>query len=743
MSEIRKVVSAGASVSEKETRKTRFLAICRRFSYRTRLPAIAAGIAENQVHKLMIHRIKAVPIRLMQVFTLLCLGSPGWSQEAESDALDEIVVVATRTESSVRDVARSVSVVNKERIQNATQQLGLDESLAGVPGLYIQNRYNFSGDLRVSLRGFGARSSFGIRGIKIFVDGIPETLPDGQSGVDSIDLGSAQSIEVLRGPASSLYGNASGGVIAVSSELGESEPFVEGKIAAGEFGFQQYGLKAAGQINATDYLFNISRTELDGYRDHAKFRGTQLNGRLGIPLNENDRLLVAMNLADQPEAQDPGGINAAQAALDPSSARDRNILFDAGETVEQQKLGFVYERERSSGTLTVRNHYVWRDFANRLPFTDGGAVDLDRFFFGLGAQYSLGDSLPDAVGLLFGIDYDRQDDDRQRFDNNDGVIGAQTFDQNEQVDSTGIFIQGEYRLNDAWTLQAGLRYDELSYDVSDRFLSDGDDSGTLDFDELSPSLGVNYKFAAGVLFASYSSGFETPTTTELANPDGSGGFNQSLRPQLADNFEIGYKGGRENLFYEVSLFQIDLEDELVPFELAEFPGRTFFSNATTSDRTGLETAVSWQNHSGFGIDASFTWSDFKFESFIDDNGNDFSGNQLPGLPRQFGYLGFSYSGDNGFSGVLETVYSGDLYADNANLVKVSSYTVANLRFSIDIPSGKWLFRTYAGINNLFDESYNNNIRINAFGGRYFEPAPGRNVYVGIIVNHASTRSSDR
>ena len=682
--------------------------------------------------------MKAVPIRLMQVFTLLCLCTPGWSQEPVADALNEIVVTATRMESSVRDVARSVSIVNQERIQNATQLLGLDEALAAVPGLYIQNRNNFSGDLRVAMRGFGARSSFGIRGIRVYVDGIPETLPDGQSGVDSIDLGSAQSIEVLRGPASSLYGNASGGVIAITSELGATEPFIEGRIAAGEFGFQQYGIKSAGQINSADYLLNISRTELDGYRDHAEFRGTQLNGRLGIPFNDNDQLLVAVNFADQPKAQDPGGINAAQVALNRSSARAQNVQFDAGETVEQQRLGFVYERERSPGTLILRNHYVWRDFANKLPFTGGGAVDLDRFFFGLGAQYSLGDSLPDGAGLTFGIDYDRQDDDRQRFDNNDGVLGSQTFDQNEQVDSTGIYVQGQYQLNDAWTLQAGIRYDELSYDVSDRFLSDGDDSGTLDFDEISPSIGLNYKTVGGVAFASYSSGFETPTTTELANPDGSGGFNSSLKPQSADNYEIGYKGGTAKFYYEVSLFQIDLEDELIPFELAAFPGRDFFSNAGSSSRTGVETAVSWRHDNGFGIEASYTWSDFEFDSFIDDNGNDFSGNQLPGLPDQFGYIGFTYATDNGFSGILEMRYSGDLYANNANTVEVSSYTVANLRFSIDIESRKWLFRTFAGINNLFDESYNDNIRINAFGGRFFEPAPGRHVYIGVTANYAKS-----
>jgi len=680
-------------------------------------------------------------MRLLQLGLILFLAAPAGAQESDNEFLDEIVVTATRMESSVRDVARSVSVVSKDRIQTATQQLGMDEALAAVPGLYIQNRYNYSGDLRVAMRGFGARSSFGIRGIKVFVDGIPETLPDGQSGVDSIDLGSAQSIEVLRGPASSLYGNASGGVIAVSSELGDSDPFVEARIAGGEFGFRQYGLKAGGQVSSADYLFNVSRTELEGYRDHGEFRGTQLNGRLAVPFNDNDRLLVAVNFADQPLAQDPGGINAAQVELDRFSARAQNIQYDADETVDQQRVGLVYEMERPSGTLTLRNHYVWRDFANKLPFASGGSVDLDRFFYGFGAQYRLSGSLPDGFKLAFGIDVDRQDDDRQRFDNNDGILGAQTFDQNEQVDSTGIYVQAEYELSDSFTVQAGLRYDELSYDISDRFLTDGDDSGKRNFDEFSPSIGVNYKMANGVAFASYSSGFETPTTTELANPDASGGFNPSLRPQTANNFEVGYKAGNEDLYYEVSVFQIDLKDELIPFELAAFPDRIFFSNAGSSSRTGLETALSWNNQRGFSIDASYTWSDFKFDSFIDDNGNDYSGNSLPGLPQQFAYLGFNHASENGFSGLLEVIYSGDLYTNNANSVKVPSYTVANLRFNFDISAGKWLFRTFAGVNNLLDEDYNNNIRINAFGSRFFEPAPGRHFYVGVTANYATANES--
>jgi len=682
--------------------------------------------------------LKYRTVRSWTVWVLLSGVPTAWGQATSDDALDEIVVSATRMESSVREVARSISIVDKERIQLGTQQLGLDESLAGIPGLYMQNRYNFAQDLRISLRGFGARSSFGIRGIKVLVDGIPETLPDGQAGVDSIDIGSAQSIEVLRGPSSSLYGNASGGVISITSELGSATPYVEGRIAAGEYGYSQLQLKSAGKFGSSDYLFNISRTELDGYRDHSNARGSVLNSKFGIPLGESDRLVFSLNLTDQPEADDPGGINAAQAAADPSSARDRNLQFDGGEALEQQRLGIVYTRDRDAGMLTLRNYYAWREFANKLPFVGGGSVDLDRYFYGIGAQYDFG-SLPENLGLSVGIDYDMQDDDRKRFDNNSGVLGPMVFDQNEAVDSTGLYLQGQYAFNDAWTLLAGLRYDEISYDVTDNYLVDGDNSGILDFDELSPSLALNVQLETGVLFASYSSSFETPTTTELANPDASGGFNPSLNAQTADNFEIGYKYSQGDLYYELAVFTIDLENELIPFELAAFPGRTFYANAGSSSREGIEAAIARSFDNGLRVDASYTWSDFSFDDFVDDNGNDFSGNQLPGLPKHYGYLGLSYRGDRGLSATVEAVYSGELVANNANTAKVSSYTVANLRLSHEVETGPWIIRPYFGINNIFDEAYNSNIRINAFGARYFEPAPGRNFYAGVVVNLSRSR----
>ena len=658
------------------------------------------------------------------------------------DPLDEIIVSATRLETTVRDAARSVSVVDKERIQNGTQQLGLDEALAGVPGLYMQNRYNFAQDLRISLRGFGARSGFGVRGVKIVVDGIPETLPDGQAQVDSIDLGSAQRIEVLRGPASSLYGNASGGVIAIESELGEGPAFVEGRVGGGELGYSSVGFKTGGKLGAADYLLNLSHLEFDGWREHSEARGSVLNAKVGVPLND-DSLTFAFSMSDQPLSNDPGGINAAQVAAAPRTARDLNLQYDAGEALDQQRFGVVYERERDAGTLTLRNYYTWREFAGKLPFNGGGIVEFDRFVYGLGAQYRLGESLPAAWDLAFGVDFDRQDDDRRRFNNENGVYGDLDLEQQEQVASSAVYAQAQYLINERWALSAGLRYDEVRFDVNDRFLSDGNDSGDLTFDQLSPSLGLNFKLGQHTIFANWSSAFETPTTTELANPDASGGFNPALKPQQAKNVEIGFKTGTEQLFFEIAAFLIDLEDELVPFELPAFPGRTFFVNAGRSDRSGIETAVSWEHDSGFSVDASYTWSDFTYDVFIDENGNDFAGRQLPGLPEHFAYLGLSYRSAQGTTATFETNYSGDLFANNANSAQVDAYAVSNLRVYHEFTTGRWRVRPHIGINNLLNERYNSNIRINAFGGRYFEPAPERNIYAGVVVGFEPGRTRGR
>jgi iron complex outermembrane receptor protein len=662
-------------------------------------------------------------------FFLTLLSCAAISQDKFSE-LDEIEVTATRLDSTLLRSSRSVSVVGKEDIQNATQLLAMDEILAGVPGLYMQNRYNFSQDLRVSLRGFGARSAFGIRGIKVIVDGIPETLPDGQAGVDSIDLGSASRIEVIRGPSSSNFGNASGGVIAIETETGSDPGFIQTTIATGDLGYSKFQLKSGGKTENMNYLINFSKQELDGYREHSVSEGSLMNAKFGFNLSEIDRLKLSLNYTDQPKSQDPGGINLSQVNTNRKSARDRNLSYDSGESLNQKRIGLVYERDHSSGLLTVRNYYVTRDFSNKLPFKNGGSVNIDREFYGFGMQYQFGESLPENFSLTTGFDTDRQDDDRKRFNNDSGKLGSMSFDQQEKVSSNGLFVQSRYDLGN-WSISSGIRYDEVKFDITDRFLSNGDDSGEIEFDAVSPSFGLNYVMENASIFASMSSSFETPTTTELANPDASGGFNALLKPQEASNIEIGYKSVKNDIYHEIAVFNIDLNDELVPYELEEFPGRTFYSNVGKSSRKGIESLLSWSVKPNLTVDASYTYSDFSFDSFVDKNNKDFSGSKLPGLPESFAYFGIRFENESGLNMNFNLNYSGDLFANNANSVKVQAYTVSNFRLSYNINKRNWKILPYMGMNNIFDTEFNSNIRINAFGSRYYEPAPERNSYLGI------------
>ena len=662
-------------------------------------------------------------------FFLTLLSCVAISQDKFSE-LDEIEVTATRLDSTLLRSSRSVSIIGKKEIQNATQLLAMDEVLVGVPGLYMQNRYNFAQDLRVSLRGFGARSAFGIRGIKVIVDGIPETLPDGQAGVDSIDLGSASRIEVIRGPSSSNFGNASGGVIAIETETGNDPGFVQTTIATGDLGYSKFQLKSGGKTENMNYLINFSKQELDGYREHSVSEGSLFNAKFGFNLSEIDRLKLSLNYTDQPKSQDPGGINLSQVNTDRKSARDRNLSYDAGESLNQKRIGLVYERDHSDGLLTVRNYYVTRDFSNKLPFTNGGSVNIDREFYGFGMQYQFGESLPENFSLTTGFDTDRQDDDRKRYNNDSGKLGSMSFDQQEKVNSNGLFVQSRYDVGN-WSISSGIRYDEVKFDITDRFLSNGDDSGEIEFEAVSPSFGLNYVMENGSIYTSISSSFETPTTTELANPNASGGFNALLKPQEAKNIEIGYKSVKNNIYHEIAVFNIDLNDELVPYELEEFPGRTFYSNVGKSSRKGVESLVSWSVKPNLTVDASYTYSDFSFDSFIDKNNKDFSGSKLPGLPESFAYFGIRFENENGLNMNFNLNYSGDLFANNANSVKVQAYTVSNFRLSYNINKGDWKILPYMGINNIFDTEFNSNIRINAFGSRYYEPAPERNSYLGI------------
>jgi iron complex outermembrane receptor protein len=673
------------------------------------------------------------------------IASPTLAQEQESvSRLEELVVVGTRSEQQLGSIPAGVSVVNMDDLQLGRQELGLDESLARVPGLIMQNRYNFSQDLRVSIRGFGARANFGMRGIKVYSDGIPVTLADGQSGTDDLDIGSAQSVEVVRGPSAALYGTASGGVISITTEEPTEEPFIETKVTAGEYGHQKLQVKAGGQTGRLGYLVNVSHLEMDGYRDYSGVQHSLINSKFRYDLDADSNIQLIANAVNSPYAEDAGGVTLADIAADRTGAQARNLSSNAGETFDAQRLGLVYNRQLdASSDLTVRTYTSWKEFSaflpigTHIPFVgDDGSIAYDRHFFGGGFRYTRRGELGGLDNsFTIGADADYQRDDRQRYLNNAGVRGDLTFNQEEEAEARGIYFRNETALNDTISLSVGGRYDNIDLSVNDLYLANEDQSASLSFNEFSPSVGLLIRANDQTsLYANYSSSFETPSFTELGGPAQDftvslGGFS-NVNAQTADSFEVGAKGtfADGDVYYDLALYTMDVEDEIV--NVTSISNRAFFENADT-DRRGLEAQVQAQLTDRFEAVVSYTYSDFEFESFA---GNAAAvGQPIPGIPEHQFYAELSYNHPSGAYVVVDALNVGEYTANNAGTTIVDDYLVSNLRLGSSYDWGDASFAPFIGVNNLFDEDYFSNVRINAFGGRAYEPAPERHIYGGFNI----------
>lgn len=645
-------------------------------------------------------------------------------------------VESTRLQSDWMEVSQSLTVVGKSRIQLANQQITLDESLLGVPGVFILNPFNYAQDTRISIRGFGARADFGIRGIRLIIDGIPATTPDGQGEVDGMDLGSTGRIEVLRGPGAAYHGAASGGVILIDTEDGPDDPFVETRLTAGDFGLLHWQFKTGGQQGPLNYMISGGHLDSDGYRNRSETENTRLNGKLRYQLSGGDALQLVFNIIDFPLQNDPGGLTRQEAAANPRQASGRNVLYDSGESVAQQRVGLEYEKHfDTTRSLELILFHTHRDFSNRLPFASGGQVGFERQFSGSRIVYKYSG---ERSRFGTGLDLDYQDDRRRNYDNLVGTRGPLVLDQDERVRSIGVFMAYEAEISERLHVSSALRYDDVAFKVSDALLADGDDSGDISFSEISPSLGFTWSLSdAAVLYANASRSFETPTTTEFDNPLG-GGFNTGLESQQAASYEIGSRGwiaaGDVVLEYSIALFHIDIEDALVPFELPQFPGREFYRNAGESTRRGLELQVQANLGSGFSVGLDYTWSDFSYDAFVTD-GADYSGMRIPGIPRHFGSLFLNYESESGFFTSWHTRFVGSFFANDANTDSIHSYTTSDLRLGYRIERADWTIEPFLAVNNIFDQSYFANVRINAFGGRHFEPAPCRYFHGGIRLRY--------
>ncbi len=675
---------------------------------------------------------------LIASFLHVALAGLAWAEPLAHQArlpvfqLEPIIVRDPALQAAPVTLPGSVTRLDQDDIQKASAQLSLNESLQTVPGVFALNPYNYAQDSRIAIRGFGARSDFGIRGIRLIVDGIPATLPDGQGGVDGIDLGSAEEIEIIRGPAAAIYGPASGGVIRIKTEEAPAVPFSELRMLGGSYGLFRTQFKAGAAEGPWNVLVSASHLDFEGYRDNSRTENTAVNARISRGFEDGSELVAVVNVIDYPAQDDPGGLTLAEFKADPRQARDRNLQYDGGEAVRQQKLGFTYRRPfADTRSLQLHAFLVNRDFANKLPFTDGGQVSFERLYGGMGFRYAFGS---EDLRVVVGSEWGLQADDRKNYDNVDGERGPLALEQDEDVTNWGSFLASQWSVSQSLSLSAALRYDEVRFDVDDEFLADGDDSGAQAFRETSPMLGLLWQPLPELsFFANWTRSFETPTTTELDNPTG-GGFNSGLESQTAETVELGLRARLPELPWrpelELSVFTIDVEDALVPYELSDFPGREFYRNAGSTRKDGLEAVCRIEPSERLTAALSYTYSDFRYEEFAT-GGSDFSGNRLPGVPEHFGNLRLRYADPSGLSLIWNTRIVGALEADDANATEVSGYSFSDLRVSWERDIGDWMLEVFAGANNLFDKAYPANIRINAFGGRYYEPAPERNGYAGI------------
>jgi len=389
----------------------------------------------------------------------VCLPFVAVAQTSTSSEPLRITITAGRLDNTLAETPAAASVLTDDALHGGRQQLGLDEVLAGVPGIFAVNRYNFAQDLRLSIRGFGARANFGIRGVRILIDGIPATTPDGQSSVDDIDLGTLERIEIIRGPAGALYGPSSGGVLSLETQQSMTTPYIESSIKNGAYGVSDMRIKGNNTHGNFGYTLNVSRLSVDGYRAQSAAERELFNGRFDYVFEKGGELTTTLALLDAPLAQDAGGLTAEQVRVDSRQAAPLNLRFDTGESVRQQRLGVHSRHPLADGAeLRLSGYFVQRDFANRLPFN---AIELDRRFGGVGIEYQRETQWSGVFGrLLLGFDFDHQDDDRRRRENLEGAAGNLRFDQRERVMNSGFFIAHEQQLTQQLRLDIGLR---LSY----------------------------------------------------------------------------------------------------------------------------------------------------------------------------------------------------------------------------------------------------------------------------------------
>jgi iron complex outermembrane receptor protein len=673
------------------------------------------------------------------------------SAQADSVAkLAPVVVTVTRSNGvSVLGSPFAVTVIQPDSSRPGQRHTAIDETLALVPGVAVTNRNNPSQDPRVSIRGFGSRSTFGVRGVRVLRDGMPLTLPDGQTPLDYMSLESVGRIEVLRGAASALYGNAGGGVIDIESEAPSSLPIAAAAHQwAGANGFLRSALDASGTNGAASYQGDVAYSRSDGTRAHSRQRATTGFGRASFAAGAND-FSVTMLALDNPLAENPGALTIDELNADPAMADQLSARRNARKAVHQIQVGASANRNWTSGTASLSAFGGARSLDNPLTFA---VVEVGRHSYGASARLS--QKAP--VGRLdnrmsAGVDFQSQNDLRRNFAVCADTIplaspnatcpsvtsdrGVVTLDQRELVSGTGGYASDELSIGERVTINGAIRADNVRFEVRDRLISSSnpDDSGRRSMSAVTPILGAVFRIApTHSLYANIAGAFETPTATELGNhPDGSAGINPDLDPQRSTTTELGAKGFISRYaHYDAAIFSTRVSDELVPFEIPNSNGRRYFRNAGRTLRRGAEAGVDLFR-GPWSLMTAYSYSDFRFKSYST-GGIVYDGNTIPGVPKHHWQSALKFSNRLGFA-VMEGEGATKVRLDDANTSWGPGYAVANFRIGTATLPRAPRVSVSAGVQNLFDRRYAASIAVNAARGKYFEPAATRNYFVGLSI----------
>lgn len=645
------------------------------------------------------------------------------------------------------DVPFAVAVARPDSVRPGLRQSSLDEQLFLVPGVTVVNRHNPTQDPRVSVRGFGARSAFGVRGVRILRDGIPLTLPDGQTPVDYVELESVARVEAIRGSASSLYGNAAGGVIDLRSVDPPPQPaLVRLRQTVDNAAPPRSSAALAGTTGMIGYVATVVHADGNSFRDYSRQRTTHGFGRATARVGAVRASLTAMTF-DMPLAQNPGALTLAELRADPSRADSLSEARQAAKAVVQRQFGLTATSQLFGGDVTGVVYTGTRRLDNPTSFA---VVDVRRASSGASVQASMPIRVREARHLAtFGIDVQRQDDDRRNFANCAGTApgsspacpvataqrGTVTLDQREIVSSVGPYARVDVGLGERVRLGTGVRADVVTFELRDRFVSESnpDDSGERTLRAVSPSLGAVVRLRP--LTAAYlnvSTAFETPTATELVNqPDGSAGLNRDLQPQTALTYEAGVKGVTARLQYDLALFATRVREELIPFEVPGGSGRRYFRNAGGTGRRGAELSL-FTTVSPIDVSVAYTFTRLRFDDYTV-GPTSYAGNAIPGVPPHQVQASVSWRRSSVFVTADGQIASA-AFVDDANLTRAPAYEVVHVRAGATRLFGGPFVSLAAGVNNVFNERYAPSIAVNAGRGKYYEPAPGRSAYVLVGVS---------